>query len=83
MLFGYEDEAYEACSSYVLLKGLRVRKSKTSKSRTDRKVIRRRFICYKEGHKIPDKGQEGQNVLHPRETRCNCPTRIKIALTDV
>lgn len=58
-MFGYQEEAYTAYNSYALLKGFGVRKSKIAKSRTDKKVIRMRFVCNKEGHKILDKRQEG------------------------
>lgn len=47
--FGDENEAYDAYNSYVLAKGFGVRKGRISKSRTDQKVIRRQFLCKKEG----------------------------------
>lgn len=38
-VFGNDEEAYEAYNSYAILKGFGVRKNKTTKSRTDQKVI--------------------------------------------
>lgn len=57
--FADEEEAYEVYDAYALLKGFGVRKSKTIKSRTDREIIRRRYVCNKECHKLSDKRQEG------------------------
>lgn len=57
--FADEEEAYEAYDAYALLKGFGVRKSKTIKSRTDREINRRRYVCNKECHKLSDKRQEG------------------------
>lgn len=54
------------------MKGFGVRKSKTAKSRTDKKVIRRRFVYKKEGHKIPDKDK--------RDKRCNTHERPVVAV---
>lgn len=64
-MFGDEEETYEAYNSYTLLKGFGICKSKITTSIMDQKVIRRRFVCNKEGHKIHDKRSEGKTVLHP------------------
>lgn len=61
-----------------------IRKSKIMKSGTDQKVIRRRFVCNKEGQKIRDKRQEDQEK-GKRVTRylCECPARIEVVLNDM
>lgn len=66
-VFADEEEGYKASNTYVLFKGFGVRKSKTTNSRTDWKVIRRRFFCNKEGHKLPDNRQEDEmSYIHDR-----------------
>lgn len=60
---------YDAYNSYMLAKGFGVCKDKTCKSRTDGKIIRRQFVCSKEGHKKCHKRSERHEVLFPQDTR--------------
>lgn len=46
-VFTNEDEAYEAYNTYALTTGFGVRKDKTTKFRTDGKILRRQFVCNK------------------------------------
>lgn len=59
------------------------RKGKTTKSRTDRKIIRRQYVCNKEGLKKRDKRLEGRDVQFPRDTRCECPAKMEVVLNDL
>lgn len=63
-------------------KVLGVRKGRVSKSRTDQKVIRRQFLCSKEGRKSRDKCYDRQDVAFPRDTRCHCGARMEFVIND-
>lgn len=77
------DEAYNAYDAYALAKGFGIRKGKTSKSRTDQTIIRRQYLCNKDGRKRVDKRSEGHDIQFLRDTRCDCPAKIEVVLNDM
>ncbi|KAK3021760.1 hypothetical protein RJ639_045703 [Escallonia herrerae] len=81
--FVNEDEAYNFYNLYARLKGFGFRKHWATRSRTTGKLIKRQFVCNKEGFRSSkDKRQIGREIKRRRETRTGCGAMMGIALSN-
>ena len=71
MEFSNDDIAYEFYNNFAIQKGFSTRKYPSYKSRSDGIMIKRTFICNKEGFRRFDKSEEEREVKHHRVTREN------------
>ncbi|KAK2979472.1 hypothetical protein RJ640_001356 [Escallonia rubra] len=81
-VFVNEDDAYNFYNLYARLNGFGIRKHWATKSRTTRKLIKRQFVCNKEGFRSSkDKRQIGRETKRRRETRTCCGAMMGITLS--
>ncbi|XP_042512660.1 protein FAR1-RELATED SEQUENCE 5-like [Macadamia integrifolia] len=77
--FGSEDEAYEFYNAYAKEKGFSIRKSRVERSKVDKSVLSRKYVCAHEGfHWTKDKRYKGKVVRSRRETRVDCQAAMSI-----
>ncbi|KAK1399261.1 hypothetical protein POM88_009124 [Heracleum sosnowskyi] len=76
MEFPNDEITYEFYKNFALRKGFATRKYSSYKSRTDGTLIKRTFVCNKEGFRRFDKREEGREVKHRRVTRENCKAHM-------
>ncbi|XP_043716929.1 protein FAR1-RELATED SEQUENCE 12-like [Telopea speciosissima] len=77
--FGSEDEAYEFYNAYAKEKGFSIRKSRIERSRVDKSVLSRKYVCAHEGfHWTKDKRYKGKVIRSRRETRVDCRAAMSI-----
>ncbi|KAK1362024.1 hypothetical protein POM88_046498 [Heracleum sosnowskyi] len=82
-VFSTMDEAYHFYNTYALDKGFGIRMGDLARSRVTNEVIRKKFVCCKEGKKyLGDKRQVGKNVKHRRDTRTDCKAKMEISLKN-
>ncbi|KAL6581423.1 hypothetical protein OROMI_007346 [Orobanche minor] len=82
-IFSTVDEAYHYYNTYALYKGFGIRIGDLIRSRATKEVIRKKFVCCKEGKKyLADKRQVGKNVNHRRDTRTGCKGKMEISLKN-
>ncbi|KAI3830645.1 hypothetical protein MKW92_011917 [Papaver armeniacum] len=77
--FSSEDEAYEFYNAYAKEKGFSIRKSHIQRSRVDRSVISREYVCANQGFRSTnDRRYKGKVVRPRRETRVDCRAAMSI-----
>ncbi|KAI3984055.1 hypothetical protein MKX01_035182 [Papaver californicum] len=77
--FSSEDEAYEFYNAYAKEKGFSIRKSHIQRSRVDRSVISREYVCANQGFRsMNDRRYKGKVVRPRRETRVDCRAAMSI-----
>ncbi|PIA47416.1 hypothetical protein AQUCO_01400230v1 [Aquilegia coerulea] len=77
--FASEDEAYEFYNAYAKEKGFSIRKSHIQRSRVDRSVISREYVCANQGFRSAnDRRYKGKIVRPRRETRVDCRAVLSI-----
>ncbi|KAK1354472.1 hypothetical protein POM88_047728 [Heracleum sosnowskyi] len=76
MKFPNEDIAYDFYKNFALIKGFATRKYSSYKSRSCGTLIKKTFVCNKEGFRRFDKRDEGKEVRHRRNTRENCKAHM-------
>ncbi|KAJ4956733.1 hypothetical protein NE237_013516 [Protea cynaroides] len=77
--FVSEDEAYEFYNAYAKEKGFSIRKSRVERSRIDKSIISRKYVCTHEGFPwTKDKRYKGKVVRSRRETRVDCRAAMSI-----
>lgn len=81
MKFGNVDEAWRFWLEYAVHTGFEVRKRYTNLSKTDGKVTSCRFVCSKEGHRVPDKRDHLTKRPQP-ETRTDCEVRMGLKMDE-
>ncbi|KAK3043800.1 hypothetical protein RJ639_000499 [Escallonia herrerae] len=82
-VFVNEDEAYNFYNLYARLKGFGIRKHWATRSRTTGKLIKRQFVCNKEGFRSSkDNRQIGRETKRRRETRTGCGAMMGITLSN-
>ncbi|XP_077215679.1 protein FAR1-RELATED SEQUENCE 5-like [Tasmannia lanceolata] len=81
-LFDNCEEAYAFYNLYGLTTGFGVRKCKTNKSMATGDIIRRRYVCDREGwRKINEKIPTDREVKRRRTVREGCKAKMEIKLT--
>lgn len=82
-IFSTVDEAYQFYNTYALHKGFEIRIGDVIRSRVTNEVIRKKFVCCKEGKKyLADKRQVGKDVKYRRDTRTDCKAKIEITMKN-
>ncbi|XP_077223972.1 protein FAR1-RELATED SEQUENCE 5-like [Tasmannia lanceolata] len=82
-VFDTSEDAYHCYNAYGLAKDFGVQKSSTTKSRLIEEVISRKYVCDKEGKKVPnDKRSAGKEVKEHRIVRVGCEAMMVIKLRD-
>ncbi|KAJ4950440.1 hypothetical protein NE237_027272 [Protea cynaroides] len=77
--FGSEDEAYEFYNAYAMEKGFSIRKSRVERSKVDKSVLSRKYVCAHEGFRwTKDKRYKGKAIRSRRETRVDCRAAMSI-----
>ncbi|XP_010277381.1 PREDICTED: protein FAR1-RELATED SEQUENCE 12-like isoform X2 [Nelumbo nucifera] len=77
--FSCEDEAYEYYNAYAKEKGFSIRKSRVERSKVDKSVLSRKYVCAHEGFRwTKDKRYKGKVVRSRRETRIDCRAAMSI-----
>ncbi|XP_043698176.1 protein FAR1-RELATED SEQUENCE 5-like isoform X2 [Telopea speciosissima] len=77
--FESEDEAYEFYNAYAMEKGFSIRKSRVERSKVDKSVLSRKYVCAHEGFRwTKDKRYKGKAVRSRRETRVDCRAAMSI-----
>lgn len=83
MEFPNSDIAYEFYRNFALRQGFATRKYSSGKWKKDGIVVKRYFVCNKEGFKRADKREIGrQNVRRRRETREFCKAHMNVHLIN-
>ncbi|KAJ4955027.1 hypothetical protein NE237_011810 [Protea cynaroides] len=76
MEFESETAVHAFYSAYAMRTGFTARSNKVYRSRRDRAIIGREFVCNKEGFRVPDKRR---SVMKPRApTRLGCKAMIAV-----
>ncbi|KAK9096064.1 hypothetical protein Sjap_021561 [Stephania japonica] len=77
--FRSEEAAYEFYNAYAKEKGFSIRKSHIQRSRVDRSVISREYVCANQGFRSTnDRRYKGKVVQPRRETRVDCRAAMSI-----
>ncbi|KAK1390281.1 hypothetical protein POM88_018459 [Heracleum sosnowskyi] len=77
--FQTHEEAYDFYNNFSLTDGFAIRRYYTYKSINNDVIIRRTFVCNKEGFKKKDENNE-KDVKRRRESRCGCKASMEIVL---
>ncbi|WOH14464.1 hypothetical protein DCAR_0933983 [Daucus carota subsp. sativus] len=83
MSFHSHEESYNFYNSFGLTHGFAVRKYYTYKSRKDEVIVRRTFVCNREGFKKKQEADNEDNIKRRRETKCGCKASMEIILNKL
>ena len=78
--FQSHEEAYDFYNTFALTNGFAIWRYSTYKSRNSDVIIRRTFVCNREGYKKIVQNSE-KDVKRRRENRCGCKAHMEIVLS--
>ncbi|XP_043717758.1 protein FAR1-RELATED SEQUENCE 5-like [Telopea speciosissima] len=78
MVFSTDDEAYQHYNSYAKEIGFSIRKYRVDRSKLDKHVVARYYVCSNQGEKIKDKRRKVDYQQHvTKKTHCGALLMIK------